>query len=95
MLGDEKDAMSKVDLDDDEDESHVLDPNLHYGPAPDKQGRRGVRSKQVAKKEVQLVNGELILECKIPTILHSFLPRRDEREFTHMRYTPATSHPDD
>ncbi|CDM26780.1 Chitin synthase A [Penicillium roqueforti FM164] len=96
MLGDEKDGMSKVDLDDDyDDESHVLDPNLHYGPAPDKQGRRGVRSKQVAKKEVQLVNGELILECKIPTILHSFLPRRDEREFTHMRYTAVTTDPDD
>ncbi|KAJ5748006.1 uncharacterized protein N7511_009702 [Penicillium nucicola] len=96
FLGDEKDAMQKVDLDDDEDaESGSIDPNMHYGPAPEKQGRRGVRSKQVVKKEVQLVNGELILECKIPTILHSFLPRRDEREFTHMRYTAVTSDPDD
>jgi chitin synthase len=96
MLGDEKD-LQKVDLEDEDDgdETGTLDPNLHYGPAPEKQGRRGVRSKQVAKKEVQLVNGELILECKIPTILHSFLPRRDEREFTHMRYTAVTSDPDD
>nr|P30600.2 RecName: Full=Chitin synthase 1; AltName: Full=Chitin-UDP acetyl-glucosaminyl transferase 1; AltName: Full=Class-II chitin synthase 1 [Exophiala dermatitidis]AAC36064.1 class II chitin synthase I [Exophiala dermatitidis] len=31
----------------------------------------------------------------IPTILHSFLPRRDEREFTHMRYTAVTCDPDD
>ncbi|OGE48765.1 hypothetical protein PENARI_c026G10560 [Penicillium arizonense] len=98
ILGDEKDEMQKVDLhedDDDDADSGMIDPNLHYGPAPEKQGRRGVRSKQVAKKEVQLVNGELILECKIPTILHSFLPRRDEREFTHMRYTAVTSDPDD
>ena len=49
----------------------------------------------MTKKEVRLINGELILECKIPTILHSFLPRRDEREFTHMRYTAVTCDPDD
>ncbi|KKY26288.1 putative chitin synthase 2 [Phaeomoniella chlamydospora] len=67
-----------------------------YGPAPEgRQDRRGVRETQVAKKEVRLINGELILECKIPTILHSFLPRRDEREFTHMRYTAVTCDPDD
>jgi chitin synthase len=96
VMGDEKDEMAKVDLeDDDDDEVSMIDPNLHYGPAPDKQGRRGVRDTQMAKKEVQLINGELILECKIPTILHSFLPRRDEREFTHMRYTAVTSDPDE
>jgi chitin synthase len=67
-----------------------------YGPAPEgRQDRRGLRSAQMAKKEVRLINGELILECKIPTILHSFLPRRDEREFTHMRYTAVTCDPDD
>ena len=49
----------------------------------------------MTKKEVRLINGELILECKIPTILHSFLPRRDEREFTHMRYTAVTCDPDE
>ncbi|KAJ5175371.1 Chitin synthase A [Penicillium canariense] len=96
VMGDEKDEMAKVDLEEEEDdESSMIDPNLHYGPAPEKQGRRGVRSTQMAKKEVQLINGELILECKIPTILHSFLPRRDDREFTHMRYTAVTSDPDD
>lgn len=68
----------------------------HYGPAPDgKQERRGARQAQMAKKEVKLINGELILECKIPTILYSFLPRRDEIEFTHMRYTAVTCDPDD
>lgn len=94
-MGDEKDEMSKVDLDEEYEDSDTIDPNMHYGPAPEKQARRGVRDAQMAKKEVQLINGELILECKIPTILHSFLPRRDDREFTHMRYTAVTSDPDD
>ncbi|KAM7184677.1 class 2 chitin synthase [Naviculisporaceae sp. PSN 640] len=68
----------------------------HYGPAPQgQQERRGVRAPQMSKKEVQLINGELVLECKIPTILYSFLPRRDEIEFTHMRYTAVTCDPDD
>ena len=67
-----------------------------YGPAPTgAQARRGTRQAQMAKKEVRLINGELILECKIPTTLHSFLPRRDEIEFTHMRYTAVTCDPDD
>ncbi|KHJ32599.1 putative class ii chitin synthase [Erysiphe necator] len=69
---------------------------IHYGPAPDgKQERRGARQAQMTKKEVKLINGELILECKIPTILYSFLPRRDDVEFTHMRYTAVTCDPDD
>lgn len=73
------------------------DGNNHYGPAPlgRQERRRGARHAQMAKKEVRLINGELILECKIPTILYSFLPRRDEIEFTHMRYTAVTCDPDD
>ncbi|OAA68314.1 chitin synthase b [Niveomyces insectorum RCEF 264] len=67
-----------------------------YGPAPEgRQERRGVREPHMSKKAVQLINGELVLECKIPTILFSFLPRRDEVEFTHMRYTAVTCDPDD
>ncbi|KAE8148407.1 chitin synthase-domain-containing protein [Aspergillus avenaceus] len=94
-ITDEKEAMHKIELDDDDELTEMVDPNMHYGPAPEKQGRRGVRDAQMSKKEVQLINGELILECKIPTILHSFLPRRDDREFTHMRYTAVTCDPDD
>lgn len=91
-----RDQMAKVDLDDDDDDlTSMIENNQHYGPAPEKQSRRGVRQAQMSKKEVQLINGELILECKIPTILHSFLPRRDDREFTHMRYTAVTCDPDD
>src|SRR5207249_3038790 len=77
-------------------DTNTKDEYEHYGPAPSgRQERRGVRQAQMAKKEVKLINGELILECKIPTILYSFLPRRDEIEFTHMRYTAVTSDPDD
>ncbi|KAH8593528.1 putative chitin synthase [Bisporella sp. PMI_857] len=86
--------MSSSTLADDREEAEGY--FQHYGPAPDgKQERRGVRQAQMAKKEVRLINGELILECKIPTILYSFLPRRDEIEFTHMRYTAVTCDPDD
>ncbi|KAE8158127.1 chitin synthase-domain-containing protein [Aspergillus tamarii] len=95
VITDEKETMNKFDIDEDDEATGMVDPNLHYGPAPEKQSRRGVREAQMTKKEVQLVNGELILECKIPTILHSFLPRRDDREFTHMRYTAVTCDPDD
>lgn len=67
-----------------------------HGPAPNgAQERRGVRAPQMSTKEVQLINGELVLECKIPIILYSFLPRRNEVEFTHMRYTAVTCDPDD
>ncbi|KAF2877268.1 chitin synthase-domain-containing protein [Massariosphaeria phaeospora] len=72
------------------------DKTEYYGPAPEgAQERRGARDAVMSKKEVKLINGELILECKIPTILYSFLPRRDDIEFTHMRYTAVTCDPDD
>jgi chitin synthase len=88
-------AQSQVTLSDDP-ETPYDEKTEFYGPAPDgMQERRGVREPQTSKKEVQLINGELVLECKIPTILYSFLPRRDEIEFTHMRYTAVTCDPDD
>ncbi|KAM5451779.1 Chitin synthase, class 2 [Microsporum audouinii] len=91
MVTEEKEHMKKDSLDEDDDSDGEV-----YAPAPTgRQDRRGVRQALMAKKEVKLVNGELILECKIPTILHSFLPRRDDREFTHMRYTAVTCDPDD
>lgn len=84
---------SHTSLDDDDEYDEKFE---HYGPAPQgAQRRRGVRPAQMIKKQVTLVNGELILECKIPTILHSFLPRRDATEFTHMRYTAVTCDPDE
>ncbi|KAI9671912.1 MAG: Chitin synthase, class 1 [Caeruleum heppii] len=49
-------------------------------------------------KEVQLFNGNLVLDCPIPpkllkTIPHAEPPQRDE--FTHMRYSAATCDPAD
>lgn len=69
----------------------------HFGPAPTAaQARRGLHHKAVMKrKQVKLTRGELILDCRIPSILYGFLPRKDEIEFTHMRYTAVTSDPDD
>ncbi|KAK2614486.1 hypothetical protein N8I77_001306 [Diaporthe amygdali] len=88
--------LSRQDTLSDELESPMDEKLGHYGPAPQgRQQRRGVRDPQMTRKEVQLINGELVLECKIPTILYSFLPRRDEIEFTHMRYTAVTCDPDD
>ena len=92
---DRQSYISQDTLNEDED-AEYYDKIEHYGPAPDgAQRRRGVRDPQMSTKEVQLINGELVLECKIPTILYSFLPRRDEAEFTHMRYTAVTCDPDD
>ena len=73
------------------------DAGQNYGPAPSgAQARRGLDHKAVMKrKKVKLTRGELILDCRIPTILYSFLPRRDDMEFTHMRYTAVTCDPDD
>ncbi|KAI5281874.1 Chitin synthase, class 2, partial [Ascosphaera aggregata] len=97
VSGEAEEELSKVDLaEDDEDDYTASSIAELYGPAPvGRQDRRGVRAAQMTKKEVKLINGELVLECKIPTILHSFLPRRDDREFTHMRYTAVTCDPDD
>lgn len=89
-------AQSQVTLSEEDSQTPMDEKVEHYGAAPEgKQERRGVRAPLTSKKEVQLINGELILECKIPTILYSFLPRRDEVEFTHMRYTAVTCDPDD
>ncbi|KAF2797099.1 glycosyltransferase family 2 protein [Melanomma pulvis-pyrius CBS 109.77] len=83
-------------MDDKGDTGDKGEKSEHYGPAPvGAQSRRGARHAVMSKKEVLLINGELILECKIPTILYSFLPRRDDSEFTHMRYTAVTCDPDD
>jgi hypothetical protein len=64
----------------------------HFGPAPVQPQPR--RHKAMAKKQVQLTQGNLVLDNPVPSKLTSFLPRRDA-EFTHMRYTAATCDPDD
>jgi len=65
----------------------------HFGPAPTQRQPR--RNKAFATKQVKLVQGNLVLECPVPSKLLSFLSRRDGDEFTHMRYTAATCDPDE
>jgi chitin synthase len=62
----------------------------HYGQAPVRQPRR-----YKTTKRVELFKGNLVLDCPVPTKLLSMVPRSDEREFTHMRYTACTCNPDD
>ncbi len=65
-----------------------LEPEIFPSPAPIR------RWKTV--KEVQLFNGNLVLDCPVPPKLlkqvpHADPPKRDE--FTHMRYSAATCDP--
>ena len=53
------------------------------------------RNKSMSRKQVKLVKGNLVLDCPVPTKLYSFLPRRDHDEFVYMRYTAATTDPND
>lgn len=82
---------------------HSADPN--YGahpnvvapePTPSPPAPALKRWKTV--KEVQLFNGNLVLDCPVPPLLlnrvpHAPAPERDE--FTHTRYTAATCDPAD
>ncbi len=96
---------------DDHDEQPILQPSNPYGPNPQEFAPVGYdgpppnhtptpapapikRWKTV--KEVQLFNGNLVLDCPIPPTLlnqvpHATPPERDE--FTHMRYSAATCDP--
>lgn len=75
-----------------DDELEKYEDTRHFGPAPDQPQPR--RFKAMAKRQVQLTQGHLVLDNPVPSKLTSFLPRRDS-EFTHMRYTAATCDPDD
>src|SRR5271169_6296095 len=83
---------SNGDEDDYDLDLDKLEDTRHYGPAPIQAQPR--RLKAMTKKQVQLVQGNLVLDNPVPSKLTSFLPRRDS-EFTHMRYTAATCDPDD
>ncbi|KAF9580736.1 hypothetical protein BGW38_002488 [Lunasporangiospora selenospora] len=65
-------------------------PTLHFGPAPALQARR-----YKTTKKVTLTQGNLVLDCPVPTKLLDVLPRKIGDEFTTMRYTAVTSDPND
>ena len=71
-----------------------LDDAPHPNPTP----APGAVRRWKTVKEVQLFNGNLVLDCPIPPRLlanvpHAQAPERDE--FTHMRYSAATCDPND
>ncbi|KAI5479650.1 glycosyltransferase family 2 protein [Pseudohyphozyma bogoriensis] len=47
------------------------------------------------KRRIKLTDGNLVLDCAIPTRLMGFLPRKDEEEFRYSRYTAITGGPED
>ncbi|KAF8313001.1 glycosyltransferase family 2 protein [Clavulina sp. PMI_390] len=64
------------------------DSNIHYGRIPQRVPRRFKTT-----KKIQLYNGNLVLDCPVPSKLLDMCAMRNEREFTHMRYTAATCDP--
>ncbi len=53
------------------------------------------RHKSMTRRQVELVHGNLILDCPVPTKLSAFLPCRDKHEYLFMRYSAVTCDPDD
>jgi chitin synthase len=89
---------------DDPDTQPILQSDTSYGPNPQDYHDEPIPSPSPAPmirrwktvKEVQLFNGNLVLDCPVPPRLlnqvpHVQPPERDE--FTHMRYSAATCDP--
>lgn len=64
----------------------------HFGPAP---AKGALLRRHKTKKKVVLTQGNLILDCPVPSKLKGFLSRRGEEEFETMRYTAVTCEPDE
>ncbi|KAL1920144.1 uncharacterized protein VTP21DRAFT_1290 [Calcarisporiella thermophila] len=65
-------------------------PFLRYGEAPRRQPRR-----YKTVKRVQLTGGNLILDCPVSSRYLEKVKFKEEKEFTHMRYSAATCDPND
>ncbi|CEQ40167.1 SPOSA6832_01759 [Sporobolomyces salmonicolor] len=50
--------------------------------------------RNMTNRRVKLTEGNLVIECQIPTRLSGFLPRKGEDEFMQTRYTAVTCGPD-
>ena len=64
--------------------------NIRYGSIPQRVPRR-----YKTIKKVELFHGNFVLDSAVPTKLLNMCPLRNEREFTHMRYSAATCDPND
>ncbi|KAI0930946.1 Chitin synthase 4 [Taiwanofungus camphoratus] len=64
--------------------------NIRYGRIPQRVPRR-----YKTIKKVELFQGNFVLDSAVPTKLLNMCAMRNEREFTHMRYSAATCDPND
>ncbi|KAL4080486.1 glycosyltransferase family 2 protein, partial [Scleroderma citrinum] len=64
--------------------------NIRYGRIPQRVPRR-----YKTLKKVELFHGNLVLDSAVPSKLLDMCALRNEREFTHMRYSAATCDPND
>lgn len=64
--------------------------NIRYGHIPQRVPRR-----YKTIKKVELFHGNFVLDSAVPTKLLDMCAIRNEREFTHMRYSAATCDPND
>lgn len=64
--------------------------NIRYGRIPQRVPRR-----YKTIKKVELFHGNFVLDSAVPTKLLNMCAERNEREFTHMRYSAATCDPND
>ncbi|KAI0250489.1 glycosyltransferase family 2 protein [Lactifluus subvellereus] len=75
-----------------------------YGPPPEDDGGNNIRYGRIPQrvprrhktlKRVELFHGNFVLDSAVPTKLLNLCLHKDEREFTHMRYSAATGDPND
>jgi chitin synthase len=62
--------------------------SVRVGEAPKVQPRR------YKTQHVKLTNGNVVLNCRVPSKLTSSVPLNSDEEFTHVRYTACTCDPD-
>jgi len=77
--------------DDEEDDTQdELSTNIRYGRIPQRVPRR-----YKTVKKFELFHGNFVLDNPVPKKLLDMCALRNEREFTHMRYSAATCDPND
>ncbi|TFK68451.1 glycosyltransferase family 2 protein [Pluteus cervinus] len=73
----------------DEDETISMpETNIRYGRIPQRVPRR-----YKTIKKVELFHGNLVIDSKVPSKLLNMCAKKEDREFTHLRYSAATCDP--
>ncbi|QRV92035.1 chitin synthase [Ceratobasidium sp. AG-Ba] len=75
---------------DEEHEHENEQSNIHYGAIPQRQPRR-----YKTIKKIPLYHGNLVFDNAVPSKLLDMCALKNDREFTHMRYSAATCDPND